>query len=239
VFCITTSGQNFTNLYNFTTFPASYSTNRDGANPYASLVLSGNFLYGTTQEGGTWGKGTIFAVNTNGAGFTNLYNFTGLNDGANPRASLIVSGGLLYGTAQYGGSLNYGTVFLVNTNGLGFATLYTFTNGVDGAYPVSSLVLSANTLYGTTYYGGLHNFGTIFTFNLNSEIFTNIYAFTGGSDGSSPDANLILSDGTLYGVAHNGDGNPNKGDVFKLNTNGTGFSTIYGFTIHSVISNAA
>jgi hypothetical protein len=47
--------------------------------------------------------GTIFRVNTNGTGFTNLYSFTNGSDGADPVAGLVLSGNTLYGTAQYGG----------------------------------------------------------------------------------------------------------------------------------------
>jgi uncharacterized repeat protein (TIGR03803 family) len=53
------TAQTFTNLYNFTGF--------DGAEPHAGLILSGSTLYGTAQLGGSSGRGTVFAVNTNGA----------------------------------------------------------------------------------------------------------------------------------------------------------------------------
>ena len=52
-------------------------TNSDGAYPHAGLILSGNTLYGTAYGGGSSGNGTVFAVNTDGTGFTNLYSFTG------------------------------------------------------------------------------------------------------------------------------------------------------------------
>src|ERR1035437_9405074 len=121
------TAQTFTNLHNFTGF--------DGAEPHAGLILSGNTLYGTAQLGGSAGRGTVFAVNTNGTGFTNLYNFTATStdssgvetnsDGANPDAGLILSGNTLYGTASVGGSLGSGTVFAVSTNGTGFTNLHT------------------------------------------------------------------------------------------------------------------
>ena len=79
VFAINTNGTGFTNLYSFTATPASdnFQTNSDGANPYAGLILSGNTLYGTAQDGGSAaaGNGTVFAVNTDGTGFTNLHSF--------------------------------------------------------------------------------------------------------------------------------------------------------------------
>jgi len=60
----------------------------------------------------------------------------------------MLSGGILYGTTELGGSSGYGTVFAVNTDGTGFATLHHFI-GSDGAAPdVATLLLSGNTLYG-------------------------------------------------------------------------------------------
>jgi uncharacterized repeat protein (TIGR03803 family) len=76
------------------------------------LILSGNTLYGTTYWGGSEDAGTVFAVNTNGTGFTTLYSFSG-SDGSYPQAGLILSVTTLYGTASSGGSssLFSGTVF--------------------------------------------------------------------------------------------------------------------------------
>src|SRR6266446_4904964 len=105
--------QTFTTLYSFTatSYPGYFdSTNSDGAYPQAGLTLSGNTLYGTALSGGSSGWGTVFAVNTDGTGFTNLHSFTALSgphtstnsDGANPYAGLVLSGNTLYGTANRG-----------------------------------------------------------------------------------------------------------------------------------------
>src|SRR5205823_13068801 len=91
----------------------------DGAFPHAGLILSGNTLYGTAESGGSSSAGTVFAVNTDGTGFTTLHSFTATSsdypytngDGAAPRAGLILSGNTLYGTAVGGGSSGAGTVF--------------------------------------------------------------------------------------------------------------------------------
>src|ERR1035437_3499689 len=114
VFAVSTDGTGFANLHSFTA--TSNYTNSDGASPYAGLILSGSTLYGTAFQGGSSGDGTVFAVHTDGTGFTTLYSFTALNnstnsDGANPDGGLILSGNTLYGTAGYGGSSGYGTVF--------------------------------------------------------------------------------------------------------------------------------
>src|SRR5215831_4231023 len=81
--------------------------------------------------------------------------FTSINfDGANPNGGLLLSNNTLYGTAYSGGSSGYGSVFAVNTDGTGFTNLHSFTGGSDGANPIGGLILSSNTLYGTTANGG-------------------------------------------------------------------------------------
>src|ERR1039457_3596479 len=119
------------------------------------------------------GLGLIPAGRVTAQTFTNLHSFTLLNnstnsDGAYPYAGLILSGNTLYGTATYGGSSGYGTVFAVNTNGTGFTNLHSFT-GSDGASPYAGLILSGNTLYGTAQIGGslfVPGKGTVFSLSL-------------------------------------------------------------------------
>jgi uncharacterized repeat protein (TIGR03803 family) len=134
VFSVNIVNMGFTNLHNFTTTSGALSTNSDGANPQAGLILSGNTLYGTATGGGTNGNGTVFAITTAGPPFTTLFatlhSFTATSgtsnangDGANPHSSLILSGNTLYGTASAGGSSGNGTVFAINTNGTGFTNI--------------------------------------------------------------------------------------------------------------------
>jgi uncharacterized repeat protein (TIGR03803 family) len=130
------------------------------------LILSGNTLYGTAAGGGSSGYGTVFAVSTDGTGFTKLYSFTGYGDGGNPNAGLILSGNTLYGTANTGGSSGQGTVFAVNTDGMGFTNLHSLNGGSDGYGPRAGLILSGNTLYGTAFQGGSWGNGTVFSLTL-------------------------------------------------------------------------
>jgi uncharacterized repeat protein (TIGR03803 family) len=242
-FAVNTDGTGFTNLYGFTALsnssPYPYP-NSGGANPYAGVILSGNTLYGTAEVGGSSGAGTVFAINTDGTGFTNLYAFSGGSDGGYPEAGLVLSGSTLYGTTYADGTSADGTVFAVNTDGTGFTNLYSFTNGIDGANPQASLILSGNILYGTTYGSGdgASPNGTVFAVNTDGTGFTNLHSFTTedyvngilvNSDGANPQASLILSGNTLYGTAEVG-GSGGDGTVFAINTDGTGFTNLYSFT---------
>jgi len=236
------TAQTFTTLHNFSEGSGSPATNSDGATPYAGLVLSSNIVYGTAFQAGCANNGTVFAVNIDGTGFTNLHTFTALSapyyiggtngDGANPYASLVLSGNSLYGATQYGGGFDAGTLFKVNTDGTSFTNLHNFTGGSGGAMPHGALVSSGNTLYGTTV-GGTS--GTVFKVNLDGTQFTNLHSFEAispvnqkNSDGIAPQS-LILVRNTLYGTARLG-GTSGSGTVFKLNTDGTGFTTLHSFT---------
>jgi uncharacterized repeat protein (TIGR03803 family) len=234
------SAQTFTVLHSFTpTSPSLPGRNSDGAYPdEGGLVLSNNTLYGSTVLGGLYGRGTIFKVNVDGSGFAALHSFSpiiDLNnpnyDGAEPLAGLILSGSTLYGVATYGGSGGNGTVFGVNTDGSGFRTLYSFTQfpfpfqtNDDGANPIAGVVLSGNTLYGTTYDGGTIGNGTLFAVNIDG---TQFRTFSDG--GFASDGVLTSSSNTLYGTTIFG-GSSGNGTVFKVNTNGTGFTVLHTFT---------
>jgi uncharacterized repeat protein (TIGR03803 family) len=243
VFKINTDGTGITILYRFTATPYPATTNSDGAQPHSGVILSGNTLYGTASRGGSAGNGTVFAVNTDGTGFTILHTFTASppypnftnSDGASPACRLILSGNTLYGTAGGAGSLGHGTLFAVNTDGTGFTNLHTFTGGSDGAFPLVGLVLSGNTLYGGAGGGGSGS-GTLFAVNTDGTGFTTLHSFTAAppypnnanSDGVGPRV-AILSGNTLYGWAATG-GSSGSGTVFAVNTNGTGFTTLHSFT---------
>ena len=238
VFAINTDGTGFTNLYSFTALSSAYGSNSDGAHPDAGLILSCNTLYGTAVWGGSSGRGTVFAVNTDGTGFTNLHSFTALSDvnsgtnsdGANPYAGLILSGGTLYGTAAWGGSSDVGAVFAVNTNGTGFTNLHSFTYDSEVAYPYAGLVLSGNTLYGTATFGvsPAEGYGSVFAVNTDGTGFTNLHNFSYNDDASGPEAGLVLSGNTLYGTTYSETSSGN-GTVFAVNTDGTGFTILHTF----------
>jgi len=263
LFAVNTDGTGFTNLHNFTATSGTngiyasygYGTNRDGAVPNGGFILSGNTLYGTAQAGGSSGCGTLFAVNPDGTGFTNLHTFSattgsaggeGINsDGVNPVGGLILSGSTLYGTAVQGGTAGYGTVFALNTDGTGFRTLHSFTDGSDGGYPWDALILSGNTLYGTAAVGGSSSGnGIVFAVNTNGTGFTILHAFAVPPNQEGyPAPELVLSGTTLFGASF-ADGAYGHGTVFSLsypsprltitpsgtNVNLTWPSTVAGFS---------
>jgi len=235
LFKVNTDGSAFATLHNF--------TGTDGRFLAAGLVLSGNTLYGAAFSGGSADNGTLFKINTDGSGFIVLHQFSaadmfGFNgDGTDPQGSLIVSGDTLYGTASGGGGGLSGTIFSIKTNGTAFTTLYNFSplssnpwTNSGGACPGNGLLLSGDTLYGTASQGGALGHGTLFKLKTNGTAFITLHHFAGApDDGASPNATLLLSGGNLYGTAVSGGGS-GTGTAFKLNTDGSGFTTLHHFS---------
>ena len=203
----------------------------NGANPCGSLTLSGNSLYGTTLQGGTSNSGTVFRMNANGTGYTNLHAFTGgTTDGSSPWGNVTLSTGMLYGMSISGGADDKGVVFKMNTDGSGYSLLHEFAGGVaDGATPYGSLTLSGSLLYGMTRNGGTSDKGVVFKINTDGTGYSNLHMFTGGTeDGSMPYGSLVLWGNTLFGMTSEG-GLGDLGCAFEMTTDGTGFQILRDF----------
>ncbi len=172
VFEVTPSGTE-TILHNF-------DASGDGAYANGNLIRGKKgILYGTTNVGGAYGYGTVFALaRVRGKWVeTILYSF-GNNgtDGNEPASGLVFDKeGNLYGTTVGGGNYGFGTVFelsppLGGSGSWAEKILWSFGNGTDGAYPEGGLVLDKQgNLYGTTIDGGAYGrggkgrgYGTVF-----------------------------------------------------------------------------
>jgi uncharacterized repeat protein (TIGR03803 family) len=202
----------------------------DGAYPTAGGVIrdSAGNLYGTTYEGGTAALGVVYELDPAG-NYTVLYSFPGGVNGSHPSAGVIRDpAGSIFGTTVDGGPNGRGTVFKVDATG-DQTVLYSFRGHADGEQPWSGVTLdSAGNLYGTTYTGGTANAGVVYKLDPAGHQ-TVLYRFTGGADGSSPYAGVILdSAGNLYGTTFNG-GTDNAGVVYKLDPAGQE-TVLYSFT---------
>jgi uncharacterized repeat protein (TIGR03803 family) len=160
---------------------------------------------------------------------TNLHSFAHYPDGNYPYGLVRGADGCFYGTTWMGGVYtNGGTIFKISASGA-CVSLYSFTGGTDGGLPEAGLVEGSDGyFYGTTSEGGTNDSGTVFKIS-PSGIFTSLYSFTDGTDGSNPVAGLVEgSDGNFYGTTEYG-GAYTNGTVFKISASGS-FTKLYAFS---------
>lgn len=179
----------------------------DGGLPRAGLALINDQLWGTSSGGTTRSYGG--AVYQAGVGSTPLYIFSGGADGSQPMGPVIGDTlGNLYGTTSGGGNGSFGNgcgvIFKVNIATGQETVLHTFT-GPDGAVPMSGLAWDTEgNLYGTTLLGGAYGYGTVFKLDTLGNL-TTVYSFTGGADGASPNAGVLVDNvGNIWGATSAG-----------------------------------
>lgn len=206
-----------------------------GMQPEAGVIVDpsdGRSLYGTTDRGGGADAGVIFKLTppaTADGAWTRriLYDFSGGAGGGYPLQLLPDGAGGLFGYTLDGGTAGYGTVFQATPKPNPAARwnavqLHSFMAGSDGAYP-SGLARYGRRLVGVTDQGGagpctdpggeLTHCGTVYELippPAAGGAWTEkvIYAFTGGSDGATPNGHLLIRGGTLVGTTTRGGDGP-------------------------------
>jgi uncharacterized repeat protein (TIGR03803 family) len=250
-------------LHTFTNY---FGTGKiDGAVPWAELIMDGaGNLYGTTFGGGLNRWGVVFELSppVTATGVwteTVLYSFS-YSNGASPYGGLVFdAAGNLYGTTAGGGASGGGTVFRLappaaGKKGWTESVLYSFTEGADGYFPSSGLLLDhAGNLYGATGGGGsrsglicheLSGCGTIYELSppaLGGKIWTErtLHIFMGADGtygaGLAPFGHMLMDkSGNIYGSTPGG-GATGNGTVFQLAPPTVGAKTwketvLYSFT---------
>jgi len=233
IFKLDPSG-NETILYNF-------SYDAGGDTPLGNLIMDseGN-LYGTALAAGNegctqelepyyiFGCGVVFKLSQSGEE-TVLYSFSNGPGGDGPGGGVIQdAAGNFYGTAEHGGSMDWGVVFKLDTAG-NETVLWNFTFEVDGAGPTGLVQDASGNFWGATGNGGTGpcwtpiSAGCGVAFELdpkgNQQV---LYTFLGGADGSSPVGNVAPDgEGNVYGVTSAG-GDPacSCGVIYKVDTQG-------------------
>ena len=148
-------------------------------------------------------------------------------DGTGSSNSLMLaSDGNFYGATVAGGTLMNGVLFKLTPDGT-YTDIHNFGFTPDGATVVTSLMeASDGNLYGVTDSGGANYRGTIFQYNLSTEVFTTVYNFAIGGGSYSQ----LVDDGRghLYGSTSY-DGLDGLGNVFSWNYKTSSYTDIYDF----------
>ena len=221
-----------------------FTGGNDGSGPGAGLTLDkrGN-VYGMTPTGGANGLGVIFRLQLQASGewkIKVLHTFNG-DDGATGSAGrLLLRSGTFYGAATVGGAYGQGTIFSLKhiPGQWQFKTLYSFKGQPDAGFPYGGLTFDqAGNLYGTTYYEGANDFGSVYQLSPQPDgswAEKVLYSFKGGRDGMGSISNLVLSKkGALYGTTSEGGSSCSCGTIFKVKVDALGNWTervMYRFT---------
>jgi uncharacterized repeat protein (TIGR03803 family) len=203
-----------------------YAGLANGCDPRSALIPSGNgtTFYGTAIGCGLNGNGTIFEFDPTGSGsITRSVSFNRSN-GAHSWAELTPSGNgiTFYGTAQYGGAYEKGTIFEFDPRVSGSINLKYSFDGTAGSFPTAALTPAGNgKFYGAAEQGGANNFGTIFEFDPSNGAVTLMasfgYSIYDSGNGRWPHAALIPSGNghSFYGTTRVG-GATNTGAIFEF-----------------------
>jgi len=203
-----------------------------GDHPESSLIIDprGN-LYGTTSADGLVSGccGTAFELTLIGGHwqFSTIYVFQGGGEGSYPTAGLVLDDkGDLFGTLEGGGTEGgWGVVFKLRpgSGGLQQDMLYIFCSHnkcPEGGRPSGIASDNRGYFYGTTYYWGESDCGTVFRVaepRLGWKE-TTLYAFEqGNGDGCEPTAGVTFGpDGNIYGTTSGGGANTYYGTIFEI-----------------------
>jgi uncharacterized repeat protein (TIGR03803 family) len=206
--------------------------------------FSDGAFYGAIYGGfnGASNRGSIFKVAPNGS-VTAIYQFSALTpEEANPTILIGGSDGNLYGATapRAVGDLN-GMIFKLMPSGT-FTPLFRFQDG-KGTHATSLTQAADGSFYGTAAgdsSGGffnhppqMHNPGIVFRLT-PAGVFTTLYSFSGGADGSLPTALTQGTDGNFYGSTLYGPESPPNvfsgfGKIFQITPAGA-MTTLYSFT---------
>jgi uncharacterized repeat protein (TIGR03803 family) len=192
-----------------------------GSAPEAALIQSANGdLYGTASLG-------VFRIHQDGTGYQLILNF---NTAGNPagRSLGLTEGndGVLYGTTVDGGAAGFGTVFRVNRDGSGYSLLHSFVGGnSDADSPTDVLQATNGVLYGLARGGFGGGKPVVFRIDSSGSNYAILHEFD-VANGVEPVCLFQSSDGKLYGTTMSWNVYPT---VFRLELDGTGFTTVYTF----------
>ena len=190
-----------------------------GAYPSGGLVKSlGGKFYGVTAIGGENDKGVLFQYDFITNEFFKLYDF---KTAKWPHGLIEASNGKLYGYARKN---SLGVLFEYDIVNNTYIEVISF-NGDNGKEGSGFLIQASNgKLYGQTAYGGEHNQGTLFEYDISTNTHTILREYDGGVNGGVPGTGLLeISNKKLYSTTGLG-GTLNAGIIFEYDIETGNFS---------------
>ena len=201
-----------------------YSLDLDGSNYTIEYEQGGRgklYVFG----GKIWGAGNLFfTMDPDGTNFNDLSAISSVN------FELIAYNDRLWGTQNFQGEHNSGTVFSIGMDGTGYTIIHDFElfANDNGAYPKAGVTVVDGKLWGTTSSGPGFGNGIIYSINPDGSEFTREYEFPGGASGAyDSKSHLLFSNGLLFGLTS--EGGRGFGTIFSINPANSDFNRISDF----------
>jgi uncharacterized repeat protein (TIGR03803 family) len=132
-----------------------------GTQPFESLLLSGNYLLGSTSEGAGNNFGTLYKFYPDSNQIVSLVNMEA-TDGAYPKGSLSKLGNKLFGLTYQGGNSHAGNIFEWDLTTQQFKERLQLDGLTTGIWPKGSLTYYSGKFYGINTYGKLTSGNNLF-----------------------------------------------------------------------------
>ncbi|HET6226347.1 MAG TPA: choice-of-anchor tandem repeat GloVer-containing protein [Bacteroidia bacterium] len=211
IFQVAPTTDTFTKLYDF-------SSGMNGRYPYSTLMQAANGkLYGTTIQGGSSDRGSLFEFDIATTTFKKRSDFEGGIEGEAPRGTLMMaSNGKVYGATSSGGSNGLGILFECDpaVTGGAFKKKIDFAGTSNGNRPAHAPVEVNGKLYGTTEAGGTTDKGVLYVYDPVNGLLTKKVDFNGAEKGEQPGALIKAPNNKLYGMTTRG-GTNNQGVIYE------------------------
>jgi len=207
-----------------------------GAYPSGYIVMdSGGNIYGTTENAGDFGRGTIYKLASGTSTITTLVSIDRGQYGATAHGLISDSSGNLYGGIVYNGyaGANHSAVYELVKGSSTVTTLASFDPSFGGISPLT--LDNSGNIFGTTFFGGAFNNGTaagdgsIFEIAKGSGTVTTLASFN-GTNGYNPLGGITFDgDGNMFGTTQLG-GASNRGTIFEVAKGSTTITVLDSFT---------
>ncbi len=202
----------------------SFDNSGSGGSParYGAPVHNNGKIFFANTDGGINNSGVLFSFDTTTLVLVPILNFPA---GDSNRAVIQpkIANNTIIGLSKNG-------LYRLNPDGSNFEKINSFPYANDNYTILQQLTYSLST--NKIFYiadGGAYKNGYLLKMDATALTNFDVHDFGNVPGGYNPTGIFKAPDGKLYGIAQSG-GAAGGGTIFKMNTNGSGFQTIYDFT---------
>ena len=190
-------------------------------NPIGHFAVVGTNLWFTSQGGGSFGFGGVFALDPVSRNVKQLASLDN-NSGTTPYSSIMLAGSNAWFTTSLGGSGSKGCLCSMDTNTYAVTAVFSFPTNADfGWKPKSTPLLIGSDLWFLTSSGGISagsnslttQRGAIVKFSLTDHTMTPMFYFDGSDHGATivQGSSLVQSGSAYYFTTYSGGTNSGTG----------------------------